>query len=176
MFSSKQRLAKRTGQYGIGRLSYLQSLVQEFQSTESSNSKREILANLANFAYDPINYDYLRQLNVLDMFLDVLADKEDQDPSLKLYALTGICNSALDKRIKAFYIENGGVKLVLDYLNCDDSEMLIQAVTSLMYLVNNDSRKDIMSDSVKLRMAELVKSSDTRVKNLATIFMEDYIR
>ena len=35
----------------------------------SLGSKREILANLANFAYDPINYDYFRQLNIPDIFL-----------------------------------------------------------------------------------------------------------
>ena len=35
----------------------------------SPGSKREILANLANFAYDPLNYDYFRQLNILDIFL-----------------------------------------------------------------------------------------------------------
>jgi len=28
-----------------------------------------VLANLSNFAYDPINYEYLRQLNVIDLFL-----------------------------------------------------------------------------------------------------------
>lgn len=27
------------------------------------------MANLANFAYDPINYDYFLQLNVVDLFL-----------------------------------------------------------------------------------------------------------
>jgi len=32
-------------------------------------SKREILANLANFAYDPINYDYFLQLNIPDIFI-----------------------------------------------------------------------------------------------------------
>lgn len=32
-------------------------------------SKEQILANLANFAYDPINYGYLRQLNVIDLFI-----------------------------------------------------------------------------------------------------------
>ena len=37
------------------------------------DSKREILANLANFAYDPINYEYFRQLNILDMFLGIVA-------------------------------------------------------------------------------------------------------
>ena len=35
MFSSKEQLDKKTGPYGIGRLSYLQSLVTEFQDTNS---------------------------------------------------------------------------------------------------------------------------------------------
>ena len=34
-----------------------------------SGAKEEILANLANFAYDPINYDHFRKLNVVDLFL-----------------------------------------------------------------------------------------------------------
>ena len=34
-----------------------------------SGSKEEILANLANFAYDPINYEHFRKLNVVDLFL-----------------------------------------------------------------------------------------------------------
>lgn len=35
MFSTKEQLDKRTGPYGIGRLSYLQSLVTEYQDTNS---------------------------------------------------------------------------------------------------------------------------------------------
>ncbi|KAM5216667.1 armadillo repeat-containing protein 7 isoform 6-T7 [Hipposideros larvatus] len=46
----------------VGRLGYLQALVTEFQETESQNAKEQVLANLANFAYDPSNYQYLRQL------------------------------------------------------------------------------------------------------------------
>ena len=34
-----------------------------------TGAKEEILANLANFAYDPINYDHFRKLNVADLFL-----------------------------------------------------------------------------------------------------------
>jgi len=34
-----------------------------------SESKLQVLANLANFAYDPVNYDYIRRLNVIDLFL-----------------------------------------------------------------------------------------------------------
>ncbi|XP_059937542.1 armadillo repeat-containing protein 7 isoform X4 [Mesoplodon densirostris] len=46
----------------VGRLGYLQALVTEFQATESQDAKEQVLANLANFAYDPSNYQYLRQL------------------------------------------------------------------------------------------------------------------
>ncbi|KAM6164292.1 armadillo repeat-containing protein 7 isoform 2-T2 [Rhynchocyon petersi] len=49
----------------VGRLGYLQALVTEFQETESQDAKEQVLANLANFAYDPSNYQYLRQLQVV---------------------------------------------------------------------------------------------------------------
>ncbi|KAJ6660338.1 hypothetical protein lerEdw1_017761 [Lerista edwardsae] len=62
---------------GLGRLEYLQALVTEFQVTESSEAKEQVLANLANFAYDPKNYEYLRQLKVLDLFLDALTEDNE---------------------------------------------------------------------------------------------------
>lgn len=56
-----------------------------------------MLANLANFAYDPINYEYLRTLNVLQLFLDCLSDT---DPLQVEFAIGGLCNAALDKQNK----------------------------------------------------------------------------
>jgi len=35
MFSTKEYIAKKTGPFGIGRLPFLQELVDEFQSTDS---------------------------------------------------------------------------------------------------------------------------------------------
>ncbi|XP_063097931.1 armadillo repeat-containing protein 7 isoform X2 [Cavia porcellus] len=61
----------------VGRLAYLQALVTEFQETESQDAKEQVLANLANFAYDPSNYEYLRQLQVLDLFLDTLSEENE---------------------------------------------------------------------------------------------------
>ncbi|XP_045428298.1 armadillo repeat-containing protein 7 isoform X1 [Pipistrellus kuhlii] len=61
----------------VGRLGYLQALVTEFQETESQDAKEQVLANLANFAYDPSNYPYLRQLQVLDLFLDSLSEENE---------------------------------------------------------------------------------------------------
>ncbi|XP_017806451.1 armadillo repeat-containing protein 7 isoform X2 [Papio anubis] len=61
----------------VGRLGYLQALVTEFQETQSQDAKEQVLANLANFAYDPSNYEYLRQLQVLDLFLDSLSEENE---------------------------------------------------------------------------------------------------
>ena len=69
MFSSKEYLEKKTGKWGVGRFKYLQALVTEFQDTSKHEYKLQVLANLANFAYDPINYEYFRQLNILDLFI-----------------------------------------------------------------------------------------------------------
>lgn len=69
MFSSKEYLEKKTGPWGVGRFRYLQALVTEFQDTSKQEHKLQVLANLANFAYDPINYEHFRRLNILDLFL-----------------------------------------------------------------------------------------------------------
>ena len=71
MFSSKEYLEKKTGLWGVGRFKYLQALVTEFQDTSKHEHKQQVLANLANFAYDPINYEHFRRLNILDLFLGV---------------------------------------------------------------------------------------------------------
>ena len=43
----------------------------------TADAKEQVLANLANFAYDPSNYQYLRQLQVLDLFLDSLSEENE---------------------------------------------------------------------------------------------------
>lgn len=55
-----------------------------------------MLANLANFAYDPINYGYIRQLSIIDLFLSALSEN---NPRLVRFAIGGICNLSLGKYI-----------------------------------------------------------------------------
>lgn len=43
----------------------------------SSEAKQQVLANLANFAYDPNNMEYLKELQVTDLFLDMLTEEND---------------------------------------------------------------------------------------------------
>jgi KaiC/GvpD/RAD55 family RecA-like ATPase len=55
-------------------------------------AKEQVLANLANFAYDPINYDFLRKLKVIDIFLDNLSESNIK---LQEFAVAGLCNLCL---------------------------------------------------------------------------------
>uniref|UniRef100_A0AAV1UYE7 Uncharacterized protein n=1 Tax=Peronospora matthiolae TaxID=2874970 RepID=A0AAV1UYE7_9STRA len=80
MLSSRGRLRARQGQYAAPRHEYLQQLVDEFQRSPDTLRKEEIVAKLANFAYDPINYTSLCTLRIMDLFLDIL-DTASQDPS-----------------------------------------------------------------------------------------------
>ena len=52
---------KTTGTQGGARL--------DFDWFFPSDHKLQVLANLANFAYDPINYEDFQKLNILDLFL-----------------------------------------------------------------------------------------------------------
>lgn len=90
MFQSRAYIERRHGKTGTDRAYYLSQLAQEYKTTDSqgkfglfllsspitslhenwhTEAKQQVLANLANFAYDPINYNTLWDLQVVDMFL-----------------------------------------------------------------------------------------------------------
>ena len=54
-----------------------------------TDAKEQVLANLANFSYDPVNYDYLRELKVTTLFLETLSEN---NKTLVRFAIAGICN------------------------------------------------------------------------------------
>lgn len=171
MFSSKERLVSRTPTDGIGRLEHLQNLVTEFQQTEDEECKEQVLANLSNFAYDPLNYDYFRQLNVIDLFLDALTE-----PSLRLveFGIGGLCNLSLDKENKAHILASNGVSLVKDCLSSHNEETVLSAITTLMYLTTPASREEITESSVVECMQRFAQSTNKRMSNLANVFLQDY--
>ena len=57
-------------------------------------AKHQLSANLANFAYDPINFEYLKKAGVVDLFIELL---ESKDEILILHAISGISNICLGK-------------------------------------------------------------------------------
>ncbi|KAG6606598.1 Armadillo repeat-containing protein 7 [Phytophthora cinnamomi] len=144
MLSSRERLQERQGQHAAPRHEYLQQLVDEFQRSPDRLRKEEVVANLANFAYDPINYASLARLRIMDLFLDILdADQEDngsainnnnedeakrQGPAttaptraarksqLVEFALGGICNCIPDPILQQQFIDGEGVDIISPYI------------------------------------------------------------
>eukprot|EP00057_Strongylocentrotus_purpuratus_P034691 XP_796216.1 PREDICTED: armadillo repeat-containing protein 7 [Strongylocentrotus purpuratus] len=171
MFGSRERLEARTPVDGIGRLQHLQNLVTEFQQTQDDGCREQVLANLANFAYDPLNYEHIRQLNVMDLFLDTLSE-----PSEKLveFGIGGLCNLALDKENKAHILANDGVSLVKDCLSSPNEETVLSAITTLMYLMTPASKEEITAPSIVECMHRFTGSSSKRTSNLANVFLQDY--
>ncbi|KAI4489427.1 hypothetical protein M0802_011182 [Mischocyttarus mexicanus] len=171
MFSTKEKLIHRTGQNGVGRYDFLKLLISEFKSTSSKDAKQQVLANLVNFSYDPINYDYLRQLKVIDLFLHILSE---DNPTFVRFAIGGICNLCLDPINKAYILRNQGIPLVSLLLNSQDEGIILSSITTLIFFITPESKEDILSPTIVKRMQDFSNSTNTRIKNLATIFLTDY--
>ncbi|NXY07256.1 ARMC7 protein, partial [Pteruthius melanotis] len=180
----------------LSRLEYLQALVTEFQVTDSTGNKRrcslalsesrvsshtrpfslaeakeQVLANLANFAYDPSNYEYLRQLQVLDLFLDMLTEDNE---TLVEFAMGGLCNLCLDKINKEYILEASGVEPIINCLSSSNEETVVSAVTTLMFLTTPQSCAQTTALPVVECMLRFSLSANTRLSNLASIFLQDY--
>ncbi|KAK6989661.1 armadillo repeat-containing protein 7 [Biomphalaria glabrata] len=171
MFSTKEYLEKKTGPYGVGRLSYLQSLVTEFQDTSSDESKEQVLANLANFAYDPINYEFFKKLNIVDLFLDCL---EENNEKLIEFSIGGLCNCCLDKELKQHILDSDGVRSVIKCLSRPLENTVMSAITTLMFLITPQSKQDITSLPVVECMLRFSLCSNKQLANLAQVFLQDY--
>ena len=105
----------------------------------TSEFKLQVLANLANFAYDPINYEHFRKLNILDLFLDVVAE-ETHDKMIE-FAMSGICNCCLDQLNMRYLIENDGVELAVKCLSSENEETVLSAITTLIYITTPETKK-----------------------------------
>jgi len=171
MFAKQKQVAGAS--YGRERFEYLEQLVSEFQITSSIEAKEQVLANLANFAYDPMNFEYLRKLRVIDIFLENIQDLSNS--TLAEFSIGGLCNLVLDKTNKEYIIKNGGVQFVINLLSSDVEEIVLSAVTTLMFLVTPATKKEVTATPVIEWMLQFSSQlSNRRLSNLATVFLQDY--
>lgn len=138
-----------------------------------ADAKEQVLANLANFAYDPSNYQYLRQLQVLDLFLDLLLEEIE---TLVEFAIGGLCNLCSDRANKEHILQTGGILLIINCLSSPNEETVLSAVTTIMYLSSPGpgSHPELTAMPVVQCMLRFSLSANTRLRNLAQIFLEDF--
>ncbi|KAH8295221.1 hypothetical protein KR018_008870 [Drosophila ironensis] len=99
MFSSHRNLKRRTPAQGVDREEYIGHLVEEFYRTTNIEAQEQVTANLANFAYDPINWPYLLEADALNLFVGSL---ESPNQNLQLHAIAALCNICLDETASQF--------------------------------------------------------------------------
>lgn len=149
-------------------------------------------ANLANFAYDPINYDYLKKANAFELLLELLGHV---NPVLVNHGITGLCNFCLgessfsvkkeqyltlpihfflDPEVKVQLSDPNKLDYVLQILKSDtDPNIACNCVTILIYLLSSEVKVAIVNQKVPDILEEYKSSSDPRLKNLSTILLED---
>jgi hypothetical protein len=195
MFTTPGSLLKRTGKHGADRPTYIRQLVEEYESPNTTHDYREqILANLGNFAYDPINYEYFRRFNVIDLFvkcLDNYTSGDNASTSLNMlnFSLAGLCNLCLDEKNKQYLLNRNIITLCLKclsklvYIQKDENQILehlLNLLTMLIFLIDSNTSKIIVNYSdQRINFIALInkysKSMNKRLANLAQVFLNDYL-
>ncbi|ENN77165.1 armadillo repeat-containing protein 7 [Dendroctonus ponderosae] len=170
MFSRKDQLNKKTGIDGVGREAFLKQLTTEFTTTRSYEAKKQTLANLANFAYDPINYEYIKQFHIIDLFLAQLSENAEE---LIHYALAGLCNICCDPESRDYIITLNGVKLVAQFLCHPNEEIALNSLTTLFYLLQGQGENEL-SEDLQSKISEYSTHSNPRFRNLGVLFLDTY--
>lgn len=174
MFTNDQRQQERTGRYGTPRLQFLQELVTQFQNTSGDETREKVLANLANFAYDPYNYNFLRQLNVLELFIDCLTE-----PSEKLveFGMGGICNSCVDPANSTIVTKFGGIPLIIQCLSSPVRNTVNYALGALYYICNESNKEEILKPEVidVIRRYAAAEEVSVSFSNLAKAFLNKHL-
>ncbi|XP_017039700.1 uncharacterized protein LOC108087038 [Drosophila ficusphila] len=164
MFSSHRTLKRRTPAEGIDRREYISHLVDEYYTTTNIEAQEQVTANLANFAYDPINWPHLLEADALDVFL---ASLKSQDQLLKLHGIAALCNFCLDKTAAKFIRDN--LKLIVGlFVRTDHPEIVLHSLALFYQLLESSEvdRELLLSPSLLKAVQEWrLKAHDQRIVN-----------
>ncbi len=178
MYSTPSCLARRTGKFDVNRPTYLKQLAEEYECKSTSEDKKlQVLANLGNFAYDPINYEYFRRFNILDIFINNLKEINLNEIKKISFSLAAICNLCLDLKNKENLLKNGIIDLVINcLLNFKQSdEIIMNSITILIFLSDQVTLNEIKTNKHLIEFINNLKSTatDKRLTNLAEVFLQD---
>ncbi|GER37607.1 armadillo/beta-catenin repeat family protein, partial [Striga asiatica] len=157
------------------RIRMTDNLLTSFGLTYTMNdiaeTKEKIVANLGNFAYDPYNYTFLRQLNVLELFLDCLTEPSER---LVEFATGGICNACADPANAAVIVQCDGIPLIIQCLSSPVRNTVNYALASLYYLYNATTKDDILKPEVLEAIRRFAAAGEVNVcfSNLAQSLLD----
>lgn len=168
MYSSNEQLKRRTPKDGIDRREYISLLVDEYYETNNLEAQQQVTANLANFAYDPINWNFLKQAKAHELFVEILQFSADR--ALLTHSAAGLCNICLDEQISEYIVCGGVLKQLQEVAvkHQDKDELLGHVLTILIYV----NRQPVSKDFKEL-IDSLQQHQNKKIANLATVLLED---
>lgn len=88
----------------------------------------------------------------------------------------GLCNLCSDRANKEHILQTGGIPLIINCLSSPNEETVLSAVTTIMYLssAGAGSHPELTATPVVQCMLRFSLSANTRLRNLAQIFLEDF--
>ncbi|CAG0920678.1 unnamed protein product [Notodromas monacha] len=178
MFSTPERIEAKIGKHGTPRRNFLRELVNEFKETVSIEYKEQILANLANFAYDPVNFGFLTELNVDKLFLDCLTQEAVNTDKLREFAVKGILNLCPDDFLRNRILTRGGMELVKEAVGSSEPETVLSAIAVLNEFAVHDlqesDRASLLNPVFVERVLKLKTHPNPLITKLAQVFVEDH--
>ncbi|XP_023293506.2 armadillo repeat-containing protein 7 isoform X2 [Lucilia cuprina] len=176
MFSSHNYLKRKTPEQGINRQEYIEHLVEEYYTTTNVEAQEQVSANLANFAYDPINWDYLKTAEVLKLFFELL---ELPNEKLQLHGSAGLCNICLDKQALKYIIKaDNFYKLKNLLLKTTNLNIVLNSLTLLYQLLSNlpPTKNCILCATIlkKIQHFKTVYEKDQRIVNICNLIIAEF--
>ncbi|EDW34402.1 GL21607 [Drosophila persimilis] len=175
MFSSHRHLKRRTPDQGIDRREYIGHLVDEYYTTTNVEALEQVTANLANFAYDPINWPHLHEAEAFDVFI---ASLKVQNQNLQLHGIAAICNICLDKAAAELIREHLSIISGL-FVRTDHPEIVLHSLALFYQLLNaGQVDKELLLTPPLLKGVQewRQKSHDQRIVKLCQLLLEDFAR
>ncbi|XP_026851012.1 uncharacterized protein LOC6592030 [Drosophila persimilis] len=168
MFSSHRHLKRRTPDQGIDRREYIGHLVDEYYTTTNVEALEQVTANLANFAYDPINWPHLHEAEAFDVFI---ASLKVQNQNLQLHGIAAICNICLDKAAAELIREHLSIISGL-FVRTDHPEIVLHSLALFYQLLNaGQVDKELLLTPPLLKGVQewRQKSHDQRIVKLSSL-------
>uniref|UniRef100_A0A1B0G4T5 Armadillo repeat-containing domain-containing protein n=1 Tax=Glossina morsitans morsitans TaxID=37546 RepID=A0A1B0G4T5_GLOMM len=178
MYSSHTYLKRKTPEPGVNRQEFIAHLIEEYYTTTTNvEAQEQVSANLANFAYDPINWDYLKSAEALKLFVELL---QTPNENLQLYGIAGLCNICLDKQSHDFILQKSHLKSIHTLLvKTENLEIALNILTLIYQLLTS---LDAGYDKAFILTIEILKKikfycqsiKDRRIINISTLILEDF--
>ena len=147
---------------------YLRDLLAELRESPQLAARQQVLANIANFAYDPRNASHLLRLDAPRLLLARLADP---DAELRRFAAAAVCNLCLEPQCRRALLVGGLLPALL--LGLEDScvQTAAACLTTLLLLPVTDRsvREQVDGERLVQLTVQFSGSEDRRLANLATL-------